>query len=711
MSARVLLLCLIACTTEPSKAPDKAPETTPDGPADDGRSYNIDIPTTTYSWDPQAGDKSVSAELGGPGFTGEGWDTRMEFLAFGDKDAPQGGSMSLALTDWPATLRMAGKDWNVQFNYFTKEALYMSLLELDTELEYIPSLATHWQVSEDRSTYRFRINPEARWSDGKEVTSADVIATWKLRTDPTILEPSGNVMYGKFEEPVAISRYIVEVKVKEESWLNLMVFSVALKILPAHQISISGSEYLDKYQFDYTATTGPYMVPEDKIETGTTITLVRRDDWWAEDNPAYDGRYNIGQYKFMVIKDPSLRFEKNKKGELDYFRINKAQWWAEEVPKLEAVQRGLLVPRKFYNDAPAGFAGLAINMKREPLNDVRVRKALQLLKDRKTLIEKLYFNEYEPLDTYFPGPNANPGNELLEYDPFAAVELLEEAGWTEIGDNGFRVKDGVELKIGLQYRSQLSERGLTVYQEACKQAGINLDLQLLTPAAAWKNVREKEYELSSMAWGAIVFPNPEGMWHSRFADQKDNNNIAAFANAEVDALIDQYNREYDAAARTRIMHRIDEIVYNQHPYVLEHYLPPQRVVFWNKFGMPEWGVPRFLDDSEMFQVWWVDPEKEKALEAAKADSTQTMDASPMHHRFWEQWNAAQTRKPGMKAAMKAGFPGAKGKAKAGKAGQKAGGAASAPAPKAKAAPAGAAKAIKAKGKDGKEGKAGKAKGN
>ena len=46
-----------------------------------------------------------------------------------------------------------------------------------TTLEYIPALATHWQISADKMTYRFRINPNARFSDGTPVTSDDVVAT------------------------------------------------------------------------------------------------------------------------------------------------------------------------------------------------------------------------------------------------------------------------------------------------------------------------------------------------------------------------------------------------------------------------------------------------------------------------------------------------------------------------------------------------------
>ena len=54
-------------------------------------------------------------------------------------------------------------------------------------IRIIPSLASHWSISKDKMTYKFRINPDARWWDGMPVTSDDVIATWELMMDETIL--------------------------------------------------------------------------------------------------------------------------------------------------------------------------------------------------------------------------------------------------------------------------------------------------------------------------------------------------------------------------------------------------------------------------------------------------------------------------------------------------------------------------------------------
>ena len=103
---------------------------------DDGRevpefepeSYDLDIPMVTYAWDPQAGDASVSAEDGGPGFTGEGWTTNLTFPALGSPEAVKGGTIHMYEPSWPVTLRLMGKDYNTAFNYRARDLCQESLV-------------------------------------------------------------------------------------------------------------------------------------------------------------------------------------------------------------------------------------------------------------------------------------------------------------------------------------------------------------------------------------------------------------------------------------------------------------------------------------------------------------------------------------------------------------------------------------------------------
>ena len=58
--------------------------------------------------------------------------------------------------------------------------------------------------------------------------------------------------------------------------------------------------------------------------------------------------------------------------------------------------------------------------------------------------------------------------------------------------------------------------------------------------------------------------------------------------------------------------------------------------------MPDFGALRFVDAEELMYTWWVDPEKEAALEAALADSSKNLERLPVENRFWQEWNASKS---------------------------------------------------------------------
>jgi microcin C transport system substrate-binding protein len=586
--------------------------------------------------DPE-GDASVSAEDGGPGFTGEGW-TTVEPAPLGDPKAVKGGTMLTSMPNWPENLRVYGTGSNTFLNSIMQELCYEALLELDPNTQkFVPSLASHWKVSEDQMTFTYRIDPRAHWSDGKPVTSDDVIATYRLIADETLVDPaSREAIVAKMEEPVAKSKYIFEVKCKEKNWRNFISMG-GMAILPSHEIKdLKGSDYLDKYNFKYTAGSGPYIVHQADIKENESLTLTRRKDYWGASLPRNEGVNNIDKIRFQVIRDQRLSFDKACKGELDFAVVYTAKWWVEDIPGLEAVENGHLVPQKIYTKYPQGIQGLAFNMHKPPLDDIRVRKAIAHLYDRKTMLEKFAYNQYDPLKSYYPGGDAeNPDNKTVGYDPRAAAKLLEEAGWSKRGTDGILEKDGKRLSFTLTYRTPGLEKYFTTLKEDAKKAGVEFKLSLTTPETQWKNTQERNFEIVSQAWGAILFPSPESSWHSKMADAEGSTNITGFANPEVDKIIEKYNAEFDLEKRTAMLRDIDAIVFNEHPYALAWYLPCERLLYWNKFGTPETVLPKYSDWRTVFAVWWVDPSKEKALKAARKSGAKLLPIPPKELRPWD----------------------------------------------------------------------------
>ena len=532
---------------------------------------------------------------------------------------------------------MYGTGANTYLNSIIGDLLYESLLQLHPEtLEFVPGLASHWKISEDQMTFTFRINPRARWSDGKPVTADDILATWKLTMDETLIDPMTRTNMDEFEEPVVLSKYMLEVKCRNRNWRNFITFASA-KILPAHEIGVlSGKEYLDKYNFSYTAVSGPYIIHKADIKNNESITITRRSDYWGADVKSNQGLFNIDKIRFVVIRDQRLAFDKACKGELDFLVVYTAKWWVEDIAGLEAVAKGHLIRQKVFTRYPEGFQGLAFNERKPPVDDLRVRKAIAHLYARRRMLEKFAYNEYEPLASYYPNSDAaNPDNQLVEYVPQEATRLLAQAGWKERGDDGILRKVGKRLSVTLSYRSKGLDKYFTSFKEDLKQAGVELKLNLLTPETAWKNAQERNFELMSMAWGAILFPNPRTSYHSEMANQEGSNNITGFASDRADELIEQYEQEFDLTRRTELLSQLDAEIFKDHPYALAWFLPCQRVLYWNKFGTPQTILPKYADWRSVFLTWWVDPSKEQKLRQARDTGEGLLPIPPVEVRPWD----------------------------------------------------------------------------
>ena len=584
------------------------------------------------------GDPSIPASQGGPGFDladGDTWTTNVSFDPEGDPAAEKGG----AIRYWqrfPPTVRIIGKDSSTAATAIIRDLCYESLLTLhgDTQ-ELLPRLATHWHISDDGRSFRFRINPRAHWSDGQPVIADDVTATWDLLMDTKILQPAQQVIFSNFERPHVVSKYIVEVRSRDDAWNNFNTFAT-MPVLPAHIIGeLDGSQYLNMSQFHAIVGSGPYELGDSDIRRGRSLTFRRREDYWGWGEPFAVGLYNFDIIRLVSTEDSVLGLEKTKKGEIDVYRVGKAKDWAVDLPRLDQVQRGLLAMTQIDNDEPVGASGIVINMRVPPLDDVRIRKALCHLYHRELLIEKLFHNAYSPLDSYFPDtPYANPDNERIRYDPQRAADLLADAGWRERDAFGYLVKNDQRLSFELLYSSKVVERYLSVFQDDCRKAGIEVRLQQLTRASRFQlTYGSRRFQLATDGWGGDVNPQPGNVWRSDLADKRNNPTLAGFKNQHVDELCRQLETITDGDQRQAILREIDGLIFAEHPCVLGWYSGYVRLAYWNKFGHPPKYLGRSSGADSILRTWWIDEAKAAGLKEAKRDGSITLDTGPREVRY------------------------------------------------------------------------------
>jgi microcin C transport system substrate-binding protein len=569
------------------------------------------------------------------------WSEAVDGTYFGDPSAKKGGTLNYTHSLFPRTMRVIGQNSSQVLNSRTIMALcYESLLsQHPTTLEFVPSLASHWSISDDKMVFKFRINPDARWWDGMPVTADDIVATWDLRMDETILFPSSQIAFGKFERPVAESKYIVSVKAKSVNWRNFLYFSTMV-IHPNHILKdLDGTAFLEEYAFSVIPGTGPYIIPEENIINQESYTFERRDDYWAADDPLVRYKYNFDRIKVSVVKDnDALQYEKFKKGEQDIFNVQRSRRWVEETDFI-ATEKGWIKKQRIFSEKPAGTSGYYFNMRTWPFDDKRIRYAFCFLYDREKMNREMYYNEYGMMNSLYSGTvYENPNNNSFSYNPQKAIELLQEAGYISRNDDGWLVHEEtgriLSFEMGIQ---KTSEYMVTPVQQMMKEYGIDMQIKFVDYNTMIKNVNARNFSVCMLAYSGLIYPNPEGSLRSSLADMNDNNNVWGFKNERVDELLDEYDICFDQNRRIKIIQEIDGIFNDTHPIAFSIVRNYSRMMWWDKFGYPNWMLSRYVGEYwDALYYWWIDEEVQERLTTAMKDDRE-LDLKPIDMKYWPDY--------------------------------------------------------------------------
>ena len=438
-----------------------------------------------------------------------------------------------------------------------------------------------------------------------------------------------------FEAPVVESKYIFSIKSKTKNWRQLY-YLTTFSILPAHILkNLAGKDYIQQYQLKYLVGSGPYLIMDGDIKKGETLTLRRRSDYWAESERFNTGKYNFDEIIYSAIVDDMLRFEKFKKGELDYFNIKQEDMWRTGFD-FDNANRNLILRKKIYNNVPLGPTGLALNTREYPFNDVRIRKAFMYLFDKVKLNEKLFANSYTLFNSYFPNSDyANPTNPLTGYNYDSAMILLNEAGWQFNKDKGTLEKDGKKLEVTIPF-SKPMDRYLTIYQEELQKAGIKLILKETDPQTRFSLGNERKFTIIPMAWMGMIFPNPATDLSTESADFKNTNNWSGVKDARIDSLCKLYDVAYTKQEQINILREIDRIAYSNFALIDGFYKSYKAMAYQNKFGYPDGIIGKFDRYFDIYSYWYIDPAKYTSYQKAMSDKNMQLPKEETENYYWRK---------------------------------------------------------------------------
>jgi microcin C transport system substrate-binding protein len=565
-------------------------------------------------------------------------------------DAPKGGTLNTVVAGSfdsfnPYIVQGAPA---AGFGAFGGGLLYDTLMEqsVDEPSTSHPLLAEAYSHPPDFSSATYRLNPAARWHDGKPVTAEDVVWTFdKLKE----LSPNYNKYYANVTEAVAMGEREVEFRFDQKGNRELPQILGDMPVLPRHWwegTDAQGNKRdISRPTLEPPLGSAAYRIAS--FRPGAEIVWERVPDYWGADLPVKVGRENFDRRRITYFADDNAAWLAFTKGGLQDVRFeNRAQRWAIDY-NFPAFERGEVIKREFPTEAPEPMQAYILNHRRAPLDDPRVREAIAYAFDFENMNRTLFYDSYERTASYFEGgelasSGLPQGKELEILEQFRdqlppevftqefklpvfdtpqatrenlrrASRLLKEAGFANQG--GTLVHEGTGKPFTLEFLGDdpIDERVTLPLIQNLRRLGIQASLRIVDPAQYISRVNSFDFDaLAGAVLAQSLSPGNEQreFWGSAAADAPGSRNLAGIKDPVVDALVERVifatDRE-DLIAATRALDRV--LLWGWH-MVPQWHLPTVRTAYWDKFGIPE-TQPAYAGVD--LESWWIDSGREQAL--------------------------------------------------------------------------------------------------
>lgn len=357
---------------------------------------------------------------------------------------------------------------------------------------YAPRLARSWRVAPNGLEIRIELEA-ATFHDGHPMTSLDVQFTLDVVRDPRRGIDHLRGLLAEVEAVELVTAREVRVRLRHPSGWVLRALA-EIPILPMHiydgSLAAGGA----------LVGTGPYKIAAQK---GALIRLARNAKYWGT-APA------IAAIEFVYEPDAAKALTRAKRGELDVVPALIAAHWPEQ-----ANAPGLASAFAPIELAPPRLRYLVFNVTAPPLDDVRVRRALSLLIDRRGIAKSVYDGLWRPaLWPIWPGgPAVGPSSSVPEFDPAAAGKLLEEAGFRDRDGDGVRDFEGKPLRLTMlrlererpaEATEPLPPLEADRFLAAARRAGVAIEQKVGTEAVLEKRLTDGEFQLAMVEWRGMV---------------------------------------------------------------------------------------------------------------------------------------------------------------------------------------------------------------
>ncbi|MCI9023521.1 MAG: ABC transporter substrate-binding protein [Dorea sp.] len=445
-----------------------------------------------------------------------------------DKD-----TLTVAITGDPPTLDPHSSSTSSSVNNLNP--VYETLVRYDENGEITPCLATEWERTDDYH-WRFKLRDDVTFHNGEKMTADDVLFSFQRATGPDGAKVAYIMSAIDSENCVVEDDYTIVIATHEP-------FAPLIGYLPyIGAVVVSEKEFTENPEKAALnpVGTGPFRFVEWK--KNDRCTYVRNDDYWGQ-KPSY---------KNLVIRtivEANSRVIELESGSVDI---------VFEVPANDVVRLKENEDTDVAERLSTVVEFLDINVKVKPLDDVRVRQAIDYAINEQAIVDLVWRGNaaYSPTTVtpnmkYFDDSDTD-----YRYDVEKAKALLKEAG----------VSDLTLTLTCAENTNRLN--AATIIQSMLADVGITVQIQSYESGTFYDMVEAGELELFIVGFGAVGFPEPDnniyGPYHSK---QIPTNNMGFYKDPELDAMLDQQRATSDGPEREQTVKDIQKYLRENVPVV------------------------------------------------------------------------------------------------------------------------------------------------
>ncbi|WP_156332495.1 extracellular solute-binding protein [Rhodopseudomonas sp. AAP120] len=493
-------------------------------------------------------------------------------------------------------------------------------------------LAQSVETDDTRSYVTFRINPRARFSDGRPVLADDVLFSWQLLRDKG--RPNHRLYYAKVARAAAIDDRTVRFDFSDAQDRELPLILGLMPIFPRHAVN---PDTFEETSLTPPIGSGPYRVSA--VKAGSSVTLTRNPEYWGRDLPVNRGLWNFDEIRVEYFREANSQFEAFKRGIYDYRVETEPLRWHDGYG-FPAARSGEVIRDVVKPGTPQPTEVLVFNTRRPVFADIRVREALLQMFDFAWINHNYFFDLYARSGSYFAGSElsaygraAGP-DELRLLRPYLArlrpdfidgsfrlpvsdasgrdrtalrraLALLAEAGYQLDGTVMRRRATHQPLSFEILVTTREQERIALAFARDVKRIGVAASVRVVDAVQFDQRRISFDFDMIPNRWDQSLSPGNEQSfyWGSEAADIQGTRNYMGVKDPAVDALIAEMiaaRRRPDFVAAVRALDRILTSGF----YVIPLYnIQEQWIARWNRIERP--GATALT--GYLPETWWARP--------------------------------------------------------------------------------------------------------